>query len=47
MQANFLKMAENALDYGVMGILTLMSIVTVWLFIERMMFFSSVDVQSY
>ena len=47
MQANFLEMAENALDYGVMGILTLMSIVTVWLFIERMMFFSSVDVMSY
>ena len=47
MQANFLEMAENALDYGVMGILILMSIVTVWLFIERMMFFSSVDVQSY
>ena len=47
MQANFLKMAENALDYGVMGILILMSIVTVWLFIERMMFFSSVDVMSY
>jgi biopolymer transport protein ExbB len=40
-------MAENALDYGVMGILILMSIVTVWLFIERMMFFSSVDVMSY
>ena len=33
MQANFLEMAENALDYGVMGILILMSIVTVWLFI--------------
>jgi len=47
MQANFLEMAENALDYGVMGILILMSIVTVWLFIERMMFFSSVDVMSY
>ena len=47
MQANFLEMAENAVDYGVMGILILMSIVTVWLFIERMMFFSSVDVMSY
>jgi biopolymer transport protein ExbB len=47
MQTNFLEMAENALDYGVMGILILMSIVTVWLFIERMMFFSSVDVMSY
>lgn len=39
--------AEDALDYGVMGILILMSIVTLWLFIERMMFFSSVRVDDY
>jgi len=35
---NFLAYAEKGLDYGVMGILILMSIVTLWLFIERMMF---------
>ena len=39
--------AEDALDYGVMGVLILMSIVTLWLFIERMMFYSSVRVDDY
>ena len=39
--------AEDALDIGVMGILILMSIITLWLFIERMMFFSSVRVDDY
>jgi biopolymer transport protein ExbB len=39
--------AEKSLDYGVMGILVLMSIVTLWLFIERMMFYKSVRIQDY
>ncbi|MBA1433335.1 MAG: TonB-system energizer ExbB [Epsilonproteobacteria bacterium] len=39
--------AEKALDYGVMGILALMSIVTLWLFIERMMFYKSVRIEDY
>ncbi len=47
MENNFLAYAETALDYGVMGVLVLMSIVTLWLFIERMMFFGSVNVDSY
>ena len=48
MQAeNILKYAENALDYGVMGILILMSVVTLWLFIERMMFYKSVRIEDY
>jgi len=48
MQANnYLEYAEKALDYGVMGILVLMSIVTVWLFIERMMFYKSVRIDDY
>jgi biopolymer transport protein ExbB len=43
MQTNsFMAYAEQALDYGVMGTLILMSIVTLWLFIERMMFYKSV-----
>jgi len=45
--ANFLAYAEEALDYGVMGILVLMSIVTLWLFIERMMFYKSVRIEDY
>lgn len=44
---NFLTYAEQALDYGVMGILILMSIVTLWLFIERMMFYKSIRIQDY
>ncbi len=48
MQAdNILHYAEQALDYGVMGILTLMSIVTLWLFIERLMFYKTVRIEDY
>ena len=48
MQTNgFLAYAENALDYGVMGTLILMSIVTLWLFVERMMFYKSVRIEDY
>lgn len=44
---NILLYAEEALDYGVMGILVLMSIVTLWLFIERIMFYRSVRIEDY
>jgi biopolymer transport protein ExbB len=44
---NMLAYAENALDYGVMGILILMSVVTLWLFIERIMFYKSVRISDY
>ncbi len=48
MQTNsFLAYAEKSLDYGVMGILILMSVVTLWLFIERMMFYKSVRIDDY
>jgi len=46
-ETNILEYAETALDYGVMGILVLMSIVTLWLFIERMMFYKSVRTEDY
>ncbi len=42
-----LAYAENAIDYGVMGLLILMSVITLWLFIERMMFYSGVRVDDY
>jgi len=37
--SNWFTWAEGALDYGVMGILIMMSIVSLWLFIERMMYY--------
>jgi len=46
-EGNYLQYAEQAVDYGVMGILILMSIVTLWLFIERMMFYKSVRIEDY
>jgi len=45
--SSMIAYAETALDYGVMGILGLMSVVTLWLFIERMMFYKSVRVEDY
>jgi len=48
MQADSLLVyAESALDYGVIGTLILMSIVTLWLFIERMMFYKTVRIEDY
>ncbi len=47
MEGSYLAYAEEALDYGVMGILILMSITTLWLFIERMIFYKSVRLDDY
>ena len=44
---NFLNIAEQSLDYGVMGILALMSVTTLWLFIERMIFYKTVQIDEY
>lgn len=45
--SGWLGWAESALDYGVIGILLLMSIVSLWLFIERLMFFGAVRADEY
>ena len=42
-----LAYAESAIDYGIMGVLILMSIITLWLFIERMMFYSGIRINDY
>ena len=47
METNFLSYAETAIDYGVMGLLVLMSVVTLWLFIERMMFYANIRTSDY
>ncbi len=45
--SNFIAYAEGGLDYGIVGVLVIMSIVTLWLFIERLMFYKSVDINDY
>ena len=47
MENSIIAYAEVTLDYGIMGILILMSIVTLWLFIERMMFYKSIRTDDY
>jgi len=42
-----LVFAEQFLDYGIIGILVLMSVVTLWLFIERMLFYRAVRIEDY
>ncbi len=43
----WLELAEQALDYGVMGTLGVMSVIALWLFIERMMFYKSIKLEEY
>ncbi len=45
--AEWLNIAEDVLDYGVMGTLGVMSIVALWMFIERMMFYKSIRIEEY
>ena len=45
--SNLIVYAEQSVDYGIMGILGLMSIVTLWLFIERKMFYATVRIEDY
>lgn len=42
-----MQYAEKSIDYGVMGVLILMSVVTLWLFIERMMFYKTTKLEEY
>lgn len=41
----WIKIAENSIDYGVIGILILMSILALWKFIDRLIYFSEIDVR--
>jgi biopolymer transport protein ExbB len=43
----WLQYAEEAIDYGVIGTLVMMSVVSLWLFIERLMFYRGVNYESY
>ncbi len=43
----WLELAEQTLDYGVMGTLGVMSVIALWLFIERMMFYKSIKLEEY
>ncbi len=46
-QNTLLSYATDFVDYGIIGILILLSIVALWIFIERMMFYKSLQVENY
>ena len=39
--------AHDVIDYGIIGLLILLSIISLWIFIERMMFYKSLKLQEY
>ena len=45
--SNMLEFAHTAIDYGIIGILVLMSVASLSLFIERMMAYGSVRIHDY
>jgi biopolymer transport protein ExbB len=45
--AEWTKIAENGIDYGVIGLLIVMSILSLWVFIERLMVYSDIDVKAH
>jgi biopolymer transport protein ExbB len=47
MDNSWLEFAHSAVDYGIIGILVIMSIVSLWLFIERLMAYGSIRIGDY
>jgi biopolymer transport protein ExbB len=48
MQENsWTSIAEQGIDYGVIGLLIMMSILALWVFVERLMFYKTVKVQEH
>ncbi|MBE0499387.1 MAG: TonB-system energizer ExbB [Campylobacterales bacterium] len=45
--AEWTKIAESGIDYGVIGLLIVMSILSLWVFIERLMVYSDIDVKTH
>ncbi len=43
----WIKMAEAGIDYGVIGILIFMSVLSLWLFVERIMYYKTIDVSTH
>jgi biopolymer transport protein ExbB len=42
-----IELLKHLVDYGVIALLVFMSFISVWFFIERLLFFKSIDVRAY
>ena len=45
--STLIKYATDFVDYGIIGLLIVMSIIALWIFIERMMFYKSIKIEEY
>ena len=45
--STLIQYATDFVDYGIIGLLMVMSIIALWIFIERMMFYKSVKIEEY
>ena len=45
--STLIQYATDFVDYGIIGLLIVMSIIALWIFIERMMFYKSVKIEEY
>jgi len=44
---NVIHLLQNAVDYGVIGLLGMMSFITLFFWIERLLFYRSLDIENY
>jgi len=42
-----IELLKNIVDYGIIGLLGLMSFLSFWLYIERLLFFKNINIQNY
>jgi len=42
-----IELLKNIIDYGVIGLLTFMSFLSLWFYIERLMFFKNINLSDY
>jgi len=42
-----IEIIKNLIDYGVLGVLGLMSFLSIWFYIERLIFFKNIDLKTY
>jgi len=42
-----IELIKNFVDYGTMGILGLMSFLSLWFYVERLLFFKNIDIKKY
>lgn len=46
-ESSWTSVAEQGIEYGIIGILVMMSILALWVYVERIMFYKTIDVSEH